>query len=343
MLLTALRYLLFPFSLLYFVVTWVRNKAFDVGVLKSTSYNFPVIAVGNLSVGGTGKTPQIEYLINLLKDKNKVAVLSRGYKRKTEGFVLLNDSHNVEDVGDEPLQFFTKNKNISVAVDANRVNGIHQLEKLVKPDLILLDDAYQHRKVKAGFYVLLTKFKDLYVNDCILPTGDLREGSYGAKRAHVVIVTKCPSDLNEKKQLEISRKLKLQAHQKLFFTTIDYHKTTLGKEVVSVEDLQNHSVVLVTGIANPTPLLQFLDDKNCRYKHLKYPDHHNFSEEEISQIKKEFESLGGKNKLLLTTEKDYMRLQSKMKGLSYLPIKTLFLSQQPEFDKAILDYCNVRS
>src|SRR6187402_2887550 len=205
-----LRKILFPLAVLYGWVTQLRNFLFDIGILKSYSFDLPVIAVGNLSVGGTGKTPQIEYLIRLLSSKYKVATLSRGYKRKSEGFVLADETSNAEILGDEPFQFFQKFKNVQVAVDANRKNGIEQLlSQPEKPEVILLDDAYQHRKVKAGFYILLTAYGDLYSDDFILPTGNLRESRSGANRADIVIVTKCPNNLSDQDQNKIQRKLKL--------------------------------------------------------------------------------------------------------------------------------------
>ena len=190
-----LRKILFPFSILYGIITAIRNYMFDVGFLKSYSFETPIIVVGNLSVGGTGKTPQIEYLIRLFSEKYQVATLSRGYKRKSEGFVLANASTVVEEIGDEPFQFFSKFKTIQVAVDINRKNGIEQLlSQPQKPEVILLDDAFQHRKVKAGFYILLTSYADLYADDWMLPTGNLREYRSNANRAQVIIVTKCPHD-----------------------------------------------------------------------------------------------------------------------------------------------------
>jgi tetraacyldisaccharide 4'-kinase len=186
-----LRKILFPFAILYGFITSIRNFLFDTGILRSYSFDLPVIAVGNLSVGGTGKTPQIEYLIRLLSDKYKVATLSRGYKRQSEGFVLANSTSDAVQLGDEPFQFYQKFKNIQVAVDANRKNGIEQLlSNSNAPEVILLDDAFQHRKVKAGFYIMLTSFGDLYCNDFMLPTGNLRESRNGVQRANVVIVTK---------------------------------------------------------------------------------------------------------------------------------------------------------
>jgi len=187
------RKILFPLSILYGLITCIRNILFDNGILKAYSFDLPVIAVGNLSVGGTGKTPQIEYLIRLLSDKYKIATLSRGYKRQSSGFILAEASTTAATLGDEPFQFFTKFPNIHVAVDADRKNGIVQLLlQKDRPEIILLDDAFQHRKVKAGLYILLTSFEDLYVNDFVLPTGNLRESRSGAKRASIIVVTKCP-------------------------------------------------------------------------------------------------------------------------------------------------------
>ena len=255
-----LRFLLFPFAVIYNIVTTVRNFFFDVGFFKETSFKIPVIVVGNLSVGGTGKTPQIEYLIRLLKDDFKTAVLSRGYKRKTEGFVLLDKNHSAEDVGDEPLQYFKKFEGINVAVDANRVAGITKLIADKSPKVVLLDDAFQHRKVKGSFYILLTKYNDLFSDDFLLPTGNLREGRSGAKRADVILVTKCPENLNEVSKNEVLGKLK-KYNRNVFFTTISYDEKTSGNSKVSVDELSDYEIVLITGIANPAPLLSFLNDK----------------------------------------------------------------------------------
>ena len=332
-----LRFILFPFAIIYDIVTTVRNFFFDVGFFKQTSFKIPVIVVGNLSVGGTGKTPQIEYLIRLLKDDFKTAVLSRGYKRKTEGFVLLNNSHSAEDVGDEPLQYFKKFKNINVAVDANRVAGITNLISNNSPEVVLLDDAYQHRKVKGSFYILLTKYSDLFTDDFLLPTGNLRESRSGAKRADVVLVTKCPDDLSEVSKNEVLRKLK-KYQKKVFFTTISYDEKTSGNSQVSVNELSDYEIVLITGIANPTPLLNFLNDKNISYKHLKYPDHHHFTTKEIDLINQAYSSLKSSKKMILTTEKDYVRLESRLEEVSYLGIQTSFLESNEEFNSMIINH-----
>jgi len=333
-----IRFLLFPIAVIYDLVTRVRNFLFDVGFFKSTAFDIPVIVVGNLSVGGTGKTPQIEYLIRLLKDEFNVAVLSRGYKRKTKGFIQLTQKHTAEEVGDEPLQFAKKFPEVTVAVDVDRVNGINNLIKRVNPDVVLLDDAYQHRKVKAGFYVLLTKYSDLYTDDFLLPTGNLRESRKGAKRANCIIVTKCPNDISDEEQQKIVKKIHKEKHQQIFFTSIGYDDNLQGSQVLSIDDLVTKKVFLITGIANPNPLLKYLSSKNIDYKHLKYPDHHNFSETEIQKIKKLFNEESSVDKILLTTEKDYMRLKDKFDELSYISIQTVFLEGQEVFDTCIQSF-----
>jgi len=336
-----LRLLLFPFAIIYDLITRIRNYFFDSGIFKSTSFTIPVIVVGNLSVGGTGKTPQIEYLIRLLKNKFEVAVLSRGYKRKTEGFVLLDKKHKAIDVGDEPLQYFKKFDAISVAVDANRVNGIHQLISQKSTEVILLDDAFQHRKVKANFYILLTKYNDLYVDDFLLPSGNLRESKSGAKRANVILVTKCPSNLSIIEQQKITKKINSNKNQNVFFTSISYANNLKGSLDILISNLIAYEVLLITGIANPNPLLEFLSSKNISFEHLKFADHHHFSDEEIKHIKSEFEEIKSKNKLILTTEKDYVRLSEKLENLSYLEIETQFLEHQSQkFDELILNSLN---
>ncbi|MFQ3305499.1 MAG: tetraacyldisaccharide 4'-kinase [Polaribacter sp.] len=332
----VLRFLLFPLAVLYDFVTRTRNLFFNTGVFSQTSFKTPVIVVGNLSVGGTGKTPQIEYLIRLLKDRHKTAVLSRGYKRKTTGFVLLNESYLAADVGDEPLQYFKKFKNIDVAVDANRVAGISKLIANNTPDLILLDDAFQHRKVKGSFYILLTKFKDLFIDDYLLPTGNLRESRQGAKRANIILVTKCPNNLSKEVQNTIKQKL-LKFNKKVFFTSISYADKVLGAREILTSELKNFEVLLITGISNPSSLIMYLKSLDVNFKHLKYADHHHFSDKEIRDIKEKFDAIQS-SKIILTTEKDYVRLIDKIKNVSYLPIETTFLNNEQEvFDTLIED------
>ena len=330
-----LRKILFPFAILYGFITTIRNLLFDKGILKSTSFDIPVIAVGNLSVGGTGKTPQIEYLIRLLSDQYKIATLSRGYKRKSEGFVLADSTSNAEILGDEPFQFYEKFSHIQVAVDANRTNGITQLLlQHDKPEVILLDDAYQHRKVKAGFYILLTSYGDFYADDFMLPTGNLRESRSGADRANIVIVTKCPKNLSIEEQERIQRKLKLRTNQELYFTFIDYADRIYGKnEKIDVTEIKSESKLLLAGIAKPAPFFDYLKNENDEC--LTFPDHHHFSEEDIQSI--QIKSRGRK---IITTEKDYVRLKDSklVHQLYYLPIKSSFIKEQQNFDAAILQY-----
>jgi len=331
----VLRKILFPFAILYGFITTVRNFLFDKGILKSTTFNVPVIAVGNLSVGGTGKTPQIEYLIRLLSDKYKVATLSRGYKRKSEGFVLADATSNAEILGDEPFQFYQKFPNIQVAVDANRTNGITQLlSQNEKPEIILLDDAYQHRKVKAGFYILLTSFGDLYADDFMLPTGNLRESRSGAHRANIVVVTKCPSNLSNEKQEEIRLKLNLTCSQQIFFSFIDYDDEIYSKdEKIAISEIKNEPKILLAGIAKPKPFFDYL--KNEKDECLTFPDHHHFSDADLEEIQKK-----AQNKKIITTEKDFVRLKDSklISQLYYLPIKSTFITNRQNFDATILEF-----
>ena len=299
---------------MYYLVTWLRNKLYDVGVKRSMSYDFPVICVGNLSVGGTGKTPMIEYLIRLLKDDYKVATLSRGYKRKTEGFQLANENATAETIGDEPFQFYSKFKeDVLVAVDADRQNGIKNLQEL-SPEVILLDDAYQHRKVKAGFNVLLTTYSNPYFKDFVLPAGNLREPRIGANRANIIVVTKSPEDLGENEKNRIVKRLNPNKNQSVFFSSITYSETVFSANgTKDVENLEAFS--LVTGIANATPLLGFLSAQKLKFEHLNFNDHHDFTKEELQTFEQK--------ELIVTTEKDFMRLKqydSLKEKLFYLPI-----------------------
>ena len=329
------RKLLFPFAVLYGFVTSVRNYLYDKGIFKSHTFDIPIIAVGNLSVGGTGKTPQIEYLIRLLSNQYKLATLSRGYKRKSKGFVLADADSNAAVLGDEPYQFYKKFPEIQVAVDANRVNGITQLlSQKVKPEVILLDDAFQHRKVKAGFYIMLTAYDDLYCDDLMLPAGNLRESRAGVERADVVIVTKCPPQLTLMQQKEIKTRLRLKSRQQLFFTFIAYDGFVYSEEKrIPTEELATVDKLLLAGIAKPESFFAYL--QAAQNATMVFPDHHDFTQQDLEKIKEK-----ATNKIIITTEKDYVRLKGKLpkEQLFYLPIKTSFLSNQEDFDKTILDY-----
>lgn len=326
-----IRKLLFPIVPIYWLVTWFRNKLYDWGLKKSESYDFPVIAVGNISVGGTGKTPMIEYLIELLKDDYELATLSRGYGRVTKGFVVADKNATSLDLGDEPMQFYQKYTAITVAVDGNRRRGIRNLRKLnSNPEVILLDDAYQHRRVKAGFYILLTSYYNLYSKDIVLPTGDLREPRSGANRADVIVVTKCPENLTQAQKESIAEELMPEKTKQLFFSTISYSDYLYSAgHTMKLESLKNSRFALLTGIANPKPMLDYYTSKGLQFEHLNYPDHHNFSDKEITSLKE-------KN-LIVTTEKDYMRLKDSIPEtkLWYHPIKTKFIGDQQLFDSLI--------
>ncbi|HBR54462.1 MAG TPA: tetraacyldisaccharide 4'-kinase [Flavobacteriaceae bacterium] len=319
-----LRKLLFPFAVVYGWITGFRNFLYNKNVLESREYTIPIVCVGNLSVGGTGKSPMIEYLISFLKNDYRIAVLSRGYKRTTKGFLEVAVNHTAAEVGDEPLQFKTKFPKVTVAVCADRRTGIEHLKG--KADVILLDDAFQHRKVKASLNILLTPFHDLFIDDWMLPTGNLREPRTGSKRAHCLVVTKCPSQVPYATLQEIELRMPIYNHQKLYFSKIGYGtiiKSTT--ETLPLEYLNDKPFTLVTGIADPLPLLKFLKDQQFNFVHQRFPDHHHFSDAEIEEL--------NQTDLIITTEKDYMRLQHRVSkfAMYYLPITTEILKDQAEF------------
>lgn len=330
----VLRFILFPFVPVYYVVSWMRNKLFDVGWLQHKRYDFPVICVGNLSVGGTGKTPMIEYLIRLLKNDYHVATLSRGYKRHTHGFQLADAQATAQTLGDEPFQFHNKFKEeITVAVDANRQHGIAQLRTLdSKPEIILLDDAFQHRKVKAGLNILLTTYAQPFYKDIVLPTGNLREPRAGGKRADVIVVTKCPNHVSDEERFQIINTMKPNANQAVFFSSIHYDDSVyhLDGSALKLDDLTPFT--LVTGIANAASLVDHLKQKDLKFDHLNFKDHHEFRGEDIQLL--------NKKNLIITTEKDFMRLKdiSEIKEkLYYLPIK-VNIQESGNFDKLIKSF-----
>jgi len=334
-----LRQIAYPLSLLYGLITSFRNFLYNKNIIKSTAFKTPVIVVGNLSVGGTGKTPQIEYLIRLLQNDYKIAVLSRGYKRKSKGFIIADENITADIIGDEPFQYYKKFQDIIVAVDTNRTNGIHLLEKLKNPpDVILLDDAFQHRKVRAGFNILLTSYNNLYVDDMLLPTGNLREKISGAKRAQIIIVTKCPSNISKKEQSKIVKRLNPTNKQTVFFTTIEYDNELKGFSNINFEEAKNMEILLITGIANPTPLINYLNSEKIKFKHLKYPDHYHFRNKDIEVINDAFDTIPSNKKIILTTEKDYVRIFVELQNLVFIEIKTKFVNRSIDFDKIIKKY-----
>jgi tetraacyldisaccharide 4'-kinase len=336
----VLRKILFPFSVLYGWITSLRNVLYDYGILKSESFSTPIIAVGNLSVGGTGKTPQIEYLIQLFSPNYKLAVLSRGYKRKSKGFLLANQSPSSETLGDESFQLYKKFPDVIVAVDANRRNGIKQLLALNNhPEIILLDDAFQHRSVKADFYILLTAYDDLFCDDFILPSGNLRESKNGAKRANMIIITKCPNELSELAQRKIKAKIKEYSNCPIFFSKIVYDdKVYSHHDAIEIEKVKSSPKLLVAGIAKPNYFFEYLNGH--KEDTMVFPDHHHFSEKDYVEINKK-----AKGRILVTTEKDYVRMNSKYLStpVYFLPIKTAFINEEDNLIKTLLDYVGTSS
>ncbi|WP_298480681.1 tetraacyldisaccharide 4'-kinase [uncultured Maribacter sp.] len=327
-----LRKILFPISFIYALVVYIRNWLFDIQVLKSKSYKTPIVCVGNLSAGGTGKTPMVETIISLFKENSRVAVLSRGYGRKSKGYILATKESGVEELGDEPYQIWSKFPEIALVVDANRQNGIENLEEKENPNIIILDDGFQHRKVKAGFSILLTAYDNLYSEDWYLPTGNLRDSKKEAKRANIIVVTKCPKDLPLDSQKSIIEKLRIKSNQKVLFTYIGYKDVLNEKSVsVSLDSLRNKDITLVTGIANAAPLVAYLEEKGISFSHLNYKDHHFFSESEIKLMQSK--------PYILTTEKDYVRLKGKMKNLMYIRVEHCFFNDGGKiFEQDIKSY-----
>jgi tetraacyldisaccharide 4'-kinase len=344
--LKSFRVVLLPFALVYGGIIIIRNWLYDKEYIKSAAFNFPLICIGNLAVGGTGKSPMVEYLVDLLRKEFEVATLSRGYKRKTKGYVLANENTTALDIGDEPMQFFLKYPDVTVAVGEERIVAIPQILQ-DKPNLqvIILDDAFQHREVRAGFNIVLTDFSNLYYHDFFLPTGDLRDEWRSADRADMIIVTKCPPDLTIEKKQKIIKNLKLQSKQKVFFTCIEYglpyhiiHSDQKKQLTTTVE------VMLMCGIANPKPLKDFLIANTATYYQKDYNDHHIFSIDDLNEVKDIFNNIQAKEKIILTTEKDAVRLtkfREVLKELPFyvLPIRHKFLFEEGEqFNAAISSF-----
>jgi len=344
--LTSFRVLLLPIALLYGLIIRIRNWMFDQQYLKSASFNFPLICVGNLAVGGTGKSPMVEYLLYLLSPQFKVGTLSRGYKRKTKGYALANPTTTALEIGDEPMLFHMKFPQIPVAVGEERLVAIPQLLQDV-PDLqaIILDDAFQHRSVKAGFNILLTEYSNIYVNDFFLPTGDLRDERRSAKRANIIVVTKCPADLSSERKQQIIRNLKPRADQKVFFTRIAYG---VPYHIFNYEDewllTPRVEVLLVCGIANPKPLKEYLHECTHTYYQQDYSDHHIFSIDDLNEIKEKFDRIHARDKIILTTEKDAVRLLKFRDELATLPMYVLpirhdfLFGEGEQFNRMVTDF-----
>lgn len=334
------RILLFPFSVGYGLITWVRNWLYDFRIFSVYQPAIPAITVGNLSVGGTGKTPMLEYLIQMLHQDFLVATLSRGYGRKTKGYMLANPKLTAEDIGDEPFQIFQKFSDIVVAVCENRKVGIQKiLNDQPKTQVILLDDAFQHRRVEAGLQIVLTKYNDLFVDDWMLPTGNLREFSSGVNRASMVIVTKCPENLSAEDQASIRKKLSLKSTISLFFSSIQYSNLVYSQnEKASLQEIINQPKVVVAGIADPKLFIEKV--KGEKDTTLIFPDHHAFTKADVHKIK-----IIAKNNPIITTEKDYVRLKDSeiANQLYYLPIEVKIINEFQKLDQIIYQYVGKNS
>jgi tetraacyldisaccharide 4'-kinase len=331
---------LYPLTLLYKGIGNIRNMLYDKEIIKSKQFDIPVISVGNLRVGGTGKSPMVDYLVRLLKNKYRIGVLSRGYKRKTNGFILAHSEVAANDIGDESYQLYRKHPDILIAVDEKRAHGIELLlNSPFSPQLILLDDAFQHRSVFAGLHILLTPYDDLYTDDEVLPAGNLRESVKGAGRAQIIVVTKCPENLNEQEQFLTAKKLNAGLNQTVFFSKVIYSNFVFStQDKIPLNQLSDYQVVLITGIAKPEDLLKKLESLGITFQHFSFPDHHNFTKKEIQHIQKTFDDIKTKKKIILTTEKDYVRIFDRLDNIYYIPIQTDFISHREDFDKMILQY-----
>jgi tetraacyldisaccharide 4'-kinase len=338
----VIKFIFYPIALILHLVTKTRNLLYDLGILKSEKFSLPIISIGNLSLGGTGKSPHIMYLIELLKDRYTTATISRGYGRKTKGFLLANEQSNAKEIGDEPFQFYKRyGKIISVCVGEKRAEATKKIINKINPEVILLDDAFQHRQIKPSFSILLTEYNDLYCQDFIFPVGRLRESRNGYKRASIIVVSKCPKNLQQNEREAIIEKLNFDKQKKeVFFSTIAYSDQLLSNnKSKKMGDIRNTTVLLVCGIANPSLFYAYIKQFSKEVILMEFPDHHDFSAQEIKKIMTVYDSIVG-DKIIITTEKDFMRLEieSKLKDiLYYLPIDIVFTNKE-KFDAMILNH-----
>ena len=343
--LKSFRYLLFPITCFYALAVWFRNLLFDKKILKATAFNFPIIGVGNIATGGTGKTPMTELLITLLSPKFEVATLSRGYKRKTKGFAVASANTTALEIGDEPMQFHQKFPEVTVAVGEERIVAIPLiLQERPQTEVIILDDAFQHRSIAPGLNILLTEHDNLYTRDFLLPVGDLRDSRKSSRRANIIIVTKCPADLSEDAASAIKKELKLKTGQQLFFTKLLYENPYHLFTKLPLSNLQSKQILLICGIANPYALMQYVNAKAPSYDMLRFADHHIFTTDDLKDIKKQFEKISDANKIMLTTEKDAVRLLKFEKEIAQmpiyvLPVKHVFLFDGlPAFQQEVISF-----
>ena len=309
-----LKYILLPFQLIYSIIIWIRNKFYDYGIIRSHTINRGIISIGNMSTGGTGKTPLVEYIIRLLSNYN-LAVLSRGYKRKTKGFILADINHkDASEIGDENSQLYHKFNNLLIGCDTNRFSGAKKLIEINNAlDIIILDDGYQHRKLHRDVDIVLAEYDNLYINDYLLPIGSLREHKTEIKRADIIIITKCPSNITNTSKEKIRLKLNLKLEQKIYFSYIKEYNFLLMPHRKKYQINNDKKHITITGIQSPRKLTDFLKASSVDFYHMKFQDHHNFNANDIGNIIHLKSSLNASNEILIT-EKDYYRLSQKQKN-----------------------------
>lgn len=347
----ALKIALTPFACLYGCVTYIRNCLYDSNILKHTRFDIHTIGVGNLAVGGAGKTPLVEYLITLLlNEEPNIATLSRGYKRKTSGFLIADENSSSSLIGDEPLIYKTKYP-IIVAVDGNRVNGVKKLMALKEnaPKIVLLDDVFQHRAIKCGLNICVSDYNNLFFNDTMLPAGTLREFKSGILRADIIIISKTPDKITPIEIRNIIKDINPKAHQNVFFSYLKYGElysiTNKNQTIDTLNDLFRYRIISFAGIANATPFVNYLKEYSAEVRHLPFNDHHEFVLKDLEDIERYYQSFVGGNKLLVTTEKDFMRLKNpliwdiaKRMNIFVLPVDVTFKDKEEEFNNLILKY-----
>ena len=345
-----MRILLLPISLLYHIVLSIRHKLYDWHILKSKRFEKPVICVGNLNLGGTGKTPHTEYLIRLLKNDYRVATLSRGYGRRTKGFKLAETSSTYNDLGDEPLLYFKKYPGIQVAVDEDRVDGVTHLLGEQRVEVVLLDDAFQHRSISAGLNILLTEYQRLYMDDYLFPAGTLRDVKSAAKRADIIVISKAPKNLSEQEKQQITNKLNASENQKVYFSYLEHAALQpLNEAAKAFSPEEADGAFAFCGIGNPKPFVEELKKRYHTVDFLPFGDHHAYKEKDMKAVLDWFEKLDGEKKIIVTTEKDAARLtnspylcQFERTPLYDLPVTVRF-HEEEKFNEEILKYVRENS
>ena len=345
--------LLYPVSFIYGLITGFRNFLYDAGIIPSVEFSFPIICVGNITVGGTGKTPHTEYVTGLLRENFKVATLSRGYKRETRDFRIASSAARVIDIGDEPMQIFRNFPDVLVTVDRNRVHGVKRiLQEYPETDVIILDDGFQHRRITPGFSILLSDYDRLIFRDHMLPYGNLRESKGNMRRADLILITKCPENISPIQRRLIVKEINKSPYQNLYFTTFRYKPPVPVFEdchdgtQTDFSECAGCVIVLITGIANPQPLKDYLQNSYSEIIHLTFPDHHSFNEKDLLGFSSAYNNLQSAKRYLFTTEKDAVRLreftniaQSIRSAFFYIPIGIHFLNEdKDEFDNLIINY-----